>query len=149
MSERSTHSVLLHMFTSPNPATGAAPPEHVAWAVFEHGTCFYTAPNDELDVDASLDDIGRAALDALRELGPAQPGSPSGDFNVTHLDAWYPGDTVYFVTYDHPAIANVVFADEVNEVAAGLAGRGARSADAEHPVIVQVRDFRGEERAAL
>jgi len=149
MFERSTHAVLHHIFTNANPTTGAAPPAHVAWAVFEHGTLFYTFPNDDLDVDASVDDISRAAVDAIRELGPAHPGSPAGDFNVSHLDSWYPGDTVYFVTYDHPAIANVVFAAEVNEVAAGVTGRSARSADAEHPVVVLVRDFHGEERAAL
>jgi len=135
--------VLDHIFTNPNPSTKSPPPEHVAWAIFAEGTIFYTFPNDELPVDASPERIAAAARTALQELGPVLAGTPSADFNPVLLSAWFPHEHVFFVTYDHPAIATIVLADAPEALPAGLAGRIARDADLESLELIEIRDFHG------
>lgn len=142
-SQRSAASVLEHVFTHENPETGSLPPEHMAWVVFEHGTAFFSAPTDELPLDATPAEILAAARMAMAELGPVIAGSPAGDFNPVCLDAWFPGELIYFVTYDHPAIATVVVADEEDELAAGLAGRARREADLAGLTATEIRGFNG------
>lgn len=142
-SQRSAASVLEHVFTHENPETGSLPPEHMAWVVFEHGTAFFSAPTDELQLDATPAEILAAARMAMAELGPVIAGSPAGDFNPVCLDAWFPGELIYFVTYDHPAIATVVIADEDDELAAGLAGRARREADLAGLTAIEIRGFNG------
>lgn len=141
--ERTVAGVLEHLFTSVNPETGSRPPPHIAWVVFANGTAFFTAPTDELPLDAPREDLVTAACRALEELGPVVAGTPSGDFSPSLLDTWFPGEFVYFVTYDHPSIATIVFADEEAELAAGLEGRARRTADHEARRIELVRDFAG------
>lgn len=68
--------VIEKVFTTANPDTGSLPPPEIAWAVFEHGTVYFSAPDDDLDLTASLDDVAEAARVALRELGPVVRGHP-------------------------------------------------------------------------
>jgi hypothetical protein len=144
--ERTASSVLEHVFTHENPTTGSKPPEHMAWVIFANGTAFFTAPTDALPADTSLDAIEAAGKAALQELGPVLVGTSSADFNPVWLEAWFPGEYAYFVTFDHPAIASIVVAREENRLAAGLAGRKQRTADLEALEVIEVRGFSGEVR---
>ena len=141
--KRSAASVMEHVFTHQNPATQSTPPEHMAWVVFEHGTAFFSAPTDELPADATPEDILAAARIAMAELGPVIAGTAAGDFNPVCLDAWFPGEFVYFVTYDHPAIATVVIADQEDDLAAGVIGRAGREADLAGLTATEIRCFDG------
>jgi len=142
-SKRSAASVMEHVFTHENPATGSTPPEHMAWVVFEHGTAFFSAPTDELPLDASPEEILAAARIAMAELGPVIAGTAAGDFNPVCLDAWFPGEFVYFVTYDHPAIATIVIIDHEDSLTAGLSGRACREADLAGLTAAEIRGFDG------
>lgn len=136
--------MLEHVFTHQNPTTGSLPPEQMAWVVFEHGTAFFSAPTEELGVDADVDELIAAARIAMAELGPVIAGTPAGDFNSEPLDVWFPGELIYFVSYDHPAIATVVIADEAqDDLSAGLIGRSRREADLEGLSAREIRDFNG------
>lgn len=141
--QRTVADVVEHLFTTANPESGSLPPELIAWVVFANGTAFFTAPSDDLPLDATLEELAVAARQALHELGPAEPGSASADFSVSLLRAWFPGEFVYFITYQHPSVANVVFSDGEAELAAGLEGRVRRSADYDTMQIATVRDFSG------
>lgn len=136
--------MLEHVFTHQNPTTGSLPPEQMAWVVFEHGTAFFSAPTDDLTVDADMHELVAAARIAMAELGPVIAGTPAGDFNPVSLEDWFPGELIYFVTYDHPAIATVVFTQEDDDdLSAGLAGRSRREADLEGLCAREIRDFHG------
>ena len=134
------------VFTTENPSTGSVPPPHMAWVVFEHGTGFFTTPTDELPVDASFEAIADAARAALRELGPVHVGTSSADFSTARLAGWFPDDPVWFVTYDHPAIASAVV--EESELAAGMFARSLRQEDHDGMNIVLVRRFDGSVRSS-
>jgi hypothetical protein len=144
--ERTASSVLEHVFTHENPATGSKPPEHIAWVIFANGTAFYTAPTDALPATASIEAIEAAGKAALQELGPVIAGTSSADFDPVRLDAWFPGEYVYFVTFGHPAIASIVIAREEDDLAAGLAGRTQRQADLEALEVIEVSGFTGQIR---
>jgi hypothetical protein len=139
--------VIERILTTANPDTGSLPPE-AAWAVFEHGTVFFSAPEDGLTEEASLDDVAEAAHAALRELGPVLPASASADFSVSRLSGWYPDDPVWFITFDSDTIATIVIEEAPNDLVAGLSGRVIRDRDHEAPQLVAVRNFRGEQRSA-
>ncbi|MFN0246066.1 MAG: hypothetical protein ACKV2T_04110 [Kofleriaceae bacterium] len=134
--------VLERVFTSDNPVTGSKPPPAMAWVIFANGTCFYSAPSDALPVTASRDEIEAAGKAALRELGPVHVGSPSADFNPARLDGWFPDDPVWFVTFDHAAIATILVA-EGNDLAIGLRARSLREDDHDEQRVVLVRGFDG------
>jgi hypothetical protein len=137
--------VIETVFTTANPTTGSLPPPAMAWAVFANGTVFFTAPSDELALDAEFDAIADAAHKALRDLGPVQAGTPSADFNVVQLDGWFPETPIWFVTFDHEAIATIVDT-ATNELGAGLTGRGLRQQDHDEQRIIVVRRFDGSVR---
>lgn len=137
--------VIETLFTTENPATGSQPPAQIAWVVFAHGTVFFTTPTDALPLDTSFDALADAARAALHELGPVIPGTSSADFNISRLDGWYPDDPVWFVAFDHPALATIVIEDD--ELAAGLVARSLRQQDHEDRAIVLVRHFDGTVRA--
>ncbi len=134
--------VLESVFTSVNPVTGSHPPPAMAWVVFANGTCFYTAPTDELPATSTRVEVEAAGKAALRELGPVHVGSPSADFNPVRLDGWFPDEPVWFVTFDHPAIATIVV-HEGSDLAIGLRGRSLREADHDEQRVVLVRRFDG------
>jgi hypothetical protein len=134
--------ILESVFTSDNPVTGSKPPPAMAWVVFANGTCFYTAPSDTLPATASRDEIEAAGKAALRELGPVQVGSPSADFNPARLDGWFPDDPVWFVTFDHEAIATIVVG-EGDDLTIGLRARSLREDDHDEQRVVLVRGFDG------
>ena len=138
--------VIEQVFTTANPETGSSPPPEMAWAVFEHGTAFFTTPNDELDASASLDDVAAAARAALSELGPVRVASSSADFSVSRLSGWYPDDPVWFIGFDSETLATIVVEEFDGDLAAGLTGRGLRDRDHEAMRLVAVRNFRGERR---
>jgi len=145
--QRSRHTpgtVLEHVFSHENPGTGSQPPEHMAWVVFASGTAFFSEPSDELPIDALGPELVRAAKIALEELGPVIPGTPSADFNPVLLDDWFPGEFIYFVSYDHPSVATIVITDEDDGLAAGLEARARRTTDHEVRHVVEIRDFRGK-----
>lgn len=141
--ERSVAEVVEHLFTSVNPETGSRPPEKIAWAVFAGGTVFFATPSDDLPLSASAGELAVAARRALRELGPVVPGGPGGDFSTSLLDTWFPGEYVFFITYDHPSIANVILADDGDELSAGIIGRQIRAGDHAAMAVDLVRDFSG------
>ena len=134
--------VIARVFTSANPTSGSPPLAAIAWVVFAHGTTFFTVPTDQLPLGASLAAIAEAARAALRELGPAAPGSPSADFNTSRLDNWFPEEPVWFVGFDHPDLATVITTD-APEVSAGLQARACRDLDHDELSIVVVRGFDG------
>ncbi|HTR55596.1 MAG TPA: hypothetical protein VMJ10_33195 [Kofleriaceae bacterium] len=134
--------VLERVFTTPNPTTGSQPPPQIAWVVFTHGTAFFTAPNEALPATSSLADLAAAAKAALVELGPVHAGTSSADFSPTRLAGWYPDEPVWFVGFDHPAIATVVVMD-TSDLVAGMAARSARDRDHAEQTIVCVRGFDG------
>jgi hypothetical protein len=138
--------VIEKVFTTANPGTGSLPPPNIAWAVFEHGTVFFAAPGDGLDVSASLDDVEAAARAALGELGPVRVASSSADFTVSRLDGWYPQDPVWFIGFDSATLATIVIEDVDSDLAAGQAGRAIRDRDHEAMQVVSARNFRGERR---
>jgi hypothetical protein len=140
-SKRTAASIVAHLFSHPNPTSGGKPPPHVAWAVFEHGTVFTSYPGEALPLTASADDVRRAALAALKALGPVQAGTPSADFTATHLRDWFPGEFIYWISYDHPSVATIVIAGEVNDLAAGLQGRLCREEDLAGQRIVELHPF--------
>ncbi|HKE15360.1 MAG TPA: hypothetical protein VKB80_10865 [Kofleriaceae bacterium] len=136
--------VIERIFTTRNPETGSAPPVQIAWAVFEHGTAYLSAPTDALGADATVEEVAEAARAALRELGPAHAGSASGDFRVNRLSGWYPDEPVWFIGFDSPALATVLIEELETDLAAGLAGRALRDRDHASMRLVAVRNFRGE-----
>lgn len=135
--------VLEHVFTSANPVTGSPPPPAMAWVVFAGGTCFYTAPSDVLPATATREQLEAAAKAALRELGPVHVGSPAADFSATRLDGWFTDEPVWFVTFDHEAIATIVISAAGNDLVVGLRGRALREADHDEQRVVVVRGFDG------
>ena len=137
--------VLERVFTTANPDTGSQPPPHMAWVVFEHGTAFFTAPTPALPIDASFDALEAAGRAALAELGPVHVGTPSADFNTARLDGWFPDDPVWFVSFDHPAIATIVTI-EASELVAGMTARQLRQQDHDEQKVVHVRRFDGSTR---
>jgi hypothetical protein len=136
------------VFTTANPETGSLPPPDMAWAVFEHGTVFFTTPGNALDASASLDDVAAAARAALGELGPVRVATPSADFTVSRLDGWYPDDPVWFIGFASDALATIVIEDFDSDLAAGMTGRAIRDSDHQAMRVVSVRNFRGERRPA-
>jgi hypothetical protein len=138
--------VIEKVLTTANPETGSSPPPDMAWAVFEHGTVFFAAPGDQLDVSASLDDVETAARAALSELGPVRVASSSADFSASRLSGWYPDDPVWFIGFDSATLATIVIEDLDSDVAAGLTGRAIRDRDHEAMRLVSVRNFRGDRR---
>ena len=138
--------VIEKVFTTANPETGSLPPPDIAWAVFEHGTVFFGAPAEGLDVSASIDDVEAAARAALAELGPVRVASPSADFTVSRLSGWYPDDPVWFIGFDSATIAAIVVEDVDGDLTAGLTGRAIRDRDHQGMQVVSVRTFRGERR---
>ena len=142
--QRTPGTVLEHVFSHENPGTGSQPPEHMTWVVFANGTAFFSEPSDELPLEATPAEIVRAAEIALEELGPVIPGTPSADFNPVLLDEWFPGEFIFFVSYDHPSVATIVIAEDDDALSAGLEARARRNADIDARSIVEIRDFRGE-----
>jgi hypothetical protein len=138
--------VIEMVLTTANPVSGSSPPPEIAWAVFEHGTVFFTAPDDGLDVSASVGDVEAAARAALDELGPVRVATSSADFTVSRLDAWYPDDPVWFIGFDSATVATILIEDFDGDLAAGLAGRAIRDQDQQGMRLVSVRNFRGERR---
>lgn len=144
MTELTVADVVTRVFTTENPETGSAPPEHVAWVIFRHETVFLTAPTDELPVSSTPDALVRAALKTLIRFGPPVPGTASADFQVTRLP-WWPDAFVFMVSYDHPNLFNVVIADdEMSDLGVGIMGRSVRKSDAEEPSVIEVRAFDGQ-----
>ena len=137
--------ILEQVFTTPNPKTGSLPPEHTAWVVFARGTVFYSAPSDRLPVDVTFDVLAEAACSALKELGPAQAGTDTADFNPHRLDGWFPEEPVWLVSFSHENIATLVTMD-AEPIAVGLSGRARRELDLAEQSIVLVRRFDGMSR---
>lgn len=143
MAELTVADVVTKVFTTENPATGSAPPAHVAWVIFRNETVFLTMPTDELPVETTPDTLARTALKALIHFGPPVPGTASADFRVARLP-WFPDDFVYMVSYDHPNLLNIVIAEaEMTDVGVGMLGRAVRKLDAEEPSVIELRDFGG------
>src|SRR3954452_15023292 len=106
-----------------------------SWVVCGHGTCVVlTEPED---------DLAAQAIALMKEWGPVQAGTSSGDFNIFEADH-YPG---WLVTCHHPGIVTYVGADEFTEssppdIMIGLLGRSKRDQDADELEIAHVEDKR-------
>jgi hypothetical protein len=142
---RSVAEIINHVFTTPNPQTESLPPDYTACVIYAHGTVFYSAPSATLPVDATFDVIAEAASMALNELGPVHAGTPSADFNPLRLDAWFPDEPVWLVSFDHENIATIVTMD-AQAITVGLNGRIRRELDFAEQSIVLVRRFDGTSR---
>lgn len=111
--------------------------EHEAWVIFRNGTCVVVKQPD--------DDLAGQAVSILKEWGPVQAGTPSGDFAVRHLGE----DRGWVVACHHPDILTYVSLDEVMlpetpEMIVGLLGRSKRQADAEALEILHIEDQRSQ-----
>jgi hypothetical protein len=110
--------------------------ERTSFVVFEHGTVVALVDSHpELDLET-------AARDLMKEHGPVQPGTSSGDFNVTVL----PDGRGCIVTCHHPDIFTVMLPGEARggmaEVTIGLQGRSKRHQDATELRVVAIADRR-------
>lgn len=145
MQQQQLHEIMTQVFTTPNPESGSPPPEHMCWAIFEHGTLFVGTDN-ELPLEASAEEIEAKARACLEQLGEAVPGSPSADYTVTGL-SWFPDERIFMVTYAHPNIMSLI-ADEAEPPSEhyllGLQARSLRSADLQEANVLSVRTFSGE-----
>lgn len=137
--------VLERIFTTRNPETGSMPPEKIAFAVFENGTVYFSAPTVELPDGATHEMIAEEAREALTALGPVVAGTPSADFNPVRLSGWFPDEPVWFVAYDHPMVATVVVMN-APPLVAGMMARGNRDLDLASLMVVTTRTFAGELR---
>jgi hypothetical protein len=133
------------MFTTANPSNGSLPPEHMAWVVFAHGTVFYSTPGDGLPVDATFDMLAKEACSALTQLGRAQAGTESADFNPHRLEDWFPDEPVWWVAFSHDSIGTLVTM-HAQPLAVGLSGRARRDLDVAEQSIVCIRSFDGTSR---
>lgn len=105
-----------------NPAT--------PWVLFSYGTVVFL-PKPEGDLAAQ-------ATRLLEEWGPAQAGSPSGDFGVSFLKK----AAGWAVSCHHPDLITFLDAEEMPEgtpdLTVGLAGRDRRDQDARDPRVIHV-----------
>lgn len=105
-----------------------------SWVLFENGTCVVV-------VDAGSADLARSAADVLTGFGRPAAGTATADFNPIDLRDEHGG---WVVTFDHPDVL-VFVPDEdgvVEGLAAGLAGRAARTRDTTRPCLLHVEDNR-------
>jgi hypothetical protein len=137
--------VIEKIFTTPNTETGSLPPEKIAWVLFQNGTVFLTAPNDYITENWTFEELATEAKQCLTEFGLPLAGTPSADFAVSQLTAWYPNDYVYVITYEHPNIFNFgIYEQEETDIMVGLTGRNKRGQDTEELKIIAIRNFFGE-----
>ncbi|MBL8604555.1 MAG: hypothetical protein JNK72_21695 [Myxococcales bacterium] len=136
-------AALEHLFTHPNPDTGAPPPPAVAWVLFEHDTVFFTFPREGLGLEAEPGALVAAAMRALDTLGGVVVGTEGADFAPGRLGSWFPDECVYLVTYAHPNVASLFFADKADDLSAGLMARECRQLDYETRRVKVIRDFYG------
>src|SRR3954447_24457744 len=106
-----------------------------SWVLFAHGTCVI--------LDVSEGDLSQQATELMKEWGPVEAGTSSGDFNIFEADH-YPG---WLVTCHHPGIVTYVGADEFTEssppdIMIGLLGRSKRDQDADELEISHIEDKR-------
>jgi hypothetical protein len=84
-------------------------------------------------------DLGRQAVELMKEWGPVTAGTPAGDFDVIKLLE----DSGWLVTCHHPDILTYVGPEEVegsnnSEVFIGLTGRSKRDQDARELNILHI-----------
>jgi len=118
----------------------------MAWAVFEHGTAFFTTPTQMLPIDSTFEAIAEAARAALRTLGPVTVGTESADFSAIRMSSWYPEEPLWMVSFATPDIATIV-SNDGSDLTAGLDGRQRRQQDHDEQKLVIVRRFDGTTRS--
>lgn len=105
-----------------------------SWVAFENGTCVVLMEPE--------DDLGKQAVELLREFGPVHAGSSFGDFNVITLD----DGRGWVVTCHHNDILTMVGPNEANtddsDLSIGLLGRSKRGLDAEQLNVLHIEDNR-------
>jgi hypothetical protein len=109
--------------------------ENKSWVVFKHNTCVIL-----MDPEKNL---GKQAINLLKEHGPYHVGTASADMNVIKLES-FPG---WVVIGNHPDILNYVSEEDIgtdddNNVAIGILGRHNRAKDAKQLKIVYIEDNR-------
>lgn len=101
------------------------------WVAFENGTVVMLNTK-EIN---SKDELVRRANEAIAV--EVQVGTPSADFNVARLDAYYPDDNIYAVLYSLPEnMVTIIESASDNELSIGLIGRENRRSDWETRKIV-------------
>ena len=105
-----------------------------SWVLFGNGTCVILMRPQA--------DLAEQARELLREWGPVQAGTPSGDFATIELDAGG-----WAVTGHHNDILTYVGPDEFEsedpgDMLVGLLGRSRRAQDAEELRVIHVEDRR-------
>lgn len=144
MKELTVQDVMECVFTSENPETGSLPPEEAAWVIFENNTVFFMTPTSDEANGLTFEELGKKACKVLEDFGPAIAGTPLADFEVNGLDAWYPDEYVYMVTYTHSNIFSIYITEkEEDEYTIGLKNRTSREIDAEDLEIQLIRHFNG------
>ena len=111
----------------------AAKPDVAAadWVAFENGTVVMLTTK-ETD---SKDELVRRANEAIAV--EVLVGTPSADFSVAQLDAYYPDENIYAVLYSLPEnMINIIESASDNELSIGLVGRENRRRDWETRKIV-------------
>lgn len=104
-----------------------------SWVLFEHGTCVV--------VEDPVGDPVERATGILREYGPVQVATPSGDFRVLELN----GGEGWLVTGHHPDVVTFVplaDSEDQSHLAVGILGRGRRDQDGRELRVVHVEDVR-------
>jgi hypothetical protein len=102
-----------------------------SWVLFEQGTVLF--------LNQPVPDLAASAISLLRQHGPVNAGSASGDFGVIEL----PENQGWIVSYDFPDMLTLVLPQEgqgMDDLTLGLLGRAKRSQDAEELRVVHIED---------
>lgn len=142
--ELTIEEVVKHVYTTENPETGSKPNPNLAWVIFENGTVFLTAENDEIDSKLTIDQIKEYAAYELYKAGEPVGGTSSADFTVDKLP-WYPKDNIYIVSYEYHGLFNIMILEEdSSHLSIGLQARSQRAADFDKQLVRTVRHFNGK-----
>ena len=109
--------------------------ENKDWVLFKFGTFLVLEETD------SVRDVKTEATKRMKELGPVEPGTPSGDFRVkklTNPEGW-------LVSFYWEGMYAYVSPEEMenkiqDDIHIGIAGRNKRQFDGENPVVIYVNE---------
>ena len=105
-------------------------PKYQDWVLFKNGTYII------FDNADTIPNIESESLKLMKEFGPVQVGSPSGDFSVTHLnrtEGWVVSGHGYgMYTYVNP---KELKKEKPNDAEIGLLGLSKRELDGKNPII--------------
>lgn len=116
-----------------NHVTLSINPEFQDWVLFQNGTYII------FDNADTIPNLEKEAIKEMKEFGPVQAGTPSGDFNIVNLtdtEGWIVSGHGYgMYTYVHP---KELVSEEPGDLEIGLRGRGKRNMDGKKPRIIHI-----------